>query len=220
MSGIADAAGRLRDGSRAETSARKDAPERDESRSYSLRCSALDRTLPGTRSPQLPVAFSATLYFLSHSPLALVPVKRRIAGASWPAGRPRAEVRTLGNMDGQTSRIEPSGRTRRRRPGRRAFRRPAGRRRPVGHRRRLSSPEGHAPTGPSSSSRAARRSAAPGTCSAIPASARTATCTPWATPSAVARGQGDRRRAVDPALCQRDRRRDTASTGISASATR
>ena len=63
------------------------------------------------------------------------------------------------------------------------------------------------------SSRRARRSAAPGTCSATPASARTRTCTRSATRSARgSEAEGDRRRPVDPRATSARPRASTAST--------
>ena len=91
---------------------------------------------------------------------------------------------------------------------------------PFRHRRRLSPAGRNARARATRSSRAATASAAPGTCSAIPASAPTRdmytlgySFKPWT------EAEGDRRRAVDPELRPRDRDARTASTRRSASTT-
>ena len=98
----------------------------------------------------------------------------------------------------------------------RTFRRADHRRRPVRHRRRLSSADEMSVARALSSSKAATPSAAPGICSAIPASAPTATCSRSAIPSS--RGPSRRRSPTARAsstTCARPRPR-TASTGRSA----
>ena len=89
----------------------------------------------------------------------------------------------------------------------RAPRRPHRRRRPVGHRRRPPPPD-RLPVGHlRRSSRHATPSAAPGTSSATPASARTRTCTRWATRSGRGPASRHRRRRLDPAVHPRHRGR-------------
>ena len=94
----------------------------------------------------------------------------------------------------------------------RARRRADRRRRHLRHRRRLPPADSSSPGKPTPSSRRATRPAAPGTCSATPASARTPTCTRSATSSS--RG-ATRTRSPAPTrsspTCARPRRR-TAST--------
>ena len=103
---------------------------------------------------------------------------------------------------------------------RRARRRPDRRRRPVRHRRGLPP----APRVPrqdrSRSSSRATPSAARGTCSATPASARTPTCSPSATRSSRGRtAKSIADGAVDPRTTSARRRASTASTARSATAT-
>ena len=163
----------------------------------------LPEALAGLFSP-VPVAFGNFMLLVAQSPCALLVSSGRVD---------REEGRGE-----QCCKVEPpDGGTG---PRHRAFRRAVRRRRPVGHRRRLPSPEGQPrpllrhPRGP----RGDRRHLGPVPLSRHPLGQRHVHSGLQLPP--LGGGQGDRRRALDPALRQRHRRPATASAGTSASATR